>query len=166
MIGNDVVDIIQARSESNWQRKGFLAKIFTLQEQALIQSCDDPETMVWVLWSIKEAAYKAYNRQTCNRGYFPFDIQCSILKQGNNSIKAIVVSRGFKYYTHTTMNDNVIHTIASGDKSKLNLIAEVDRFKIIKINKLPFIKNLETAYIKPASVSHHGRVYKAISEKF
>ena len=33
MIGNDIVDLDLARKESNWKRKGFLDKIFSLQEQ-------------------------------------------------------------------------------------------------------------------------------------
>ena len=31
MIGNDVIDLQQSRQESNWQRKGFLEKLFTQQ---------------------------------------------------------------------------------------------------------------------------------------
>ena len=36
MIGNDIVDLALAQKESNWKRKGFLDKIFTLQEQLFI----------------------------------------------------------------------------------------------------------------------------------
>ena len=37
MIGNDVVDLELAKKESNWQRRGFLSKIFTKNEQRLIR---------------------------------------------------------------------------------------------------------------------------------
>ena len=33
MIGNDIVDLDLARTQSNWQRKGFLDKIFTKKEK-------------------------------------------------------------------------------------------------------------------------------------
>ena len=36
MIGNDIIDLAFARKESNWQRPGFLNKIFTPDEQWLI----------------------------------------------------------------------------------------------------------------------------------
>ena len=36
MIGNDIVDLVQARFQSNWKRKGFVQKIFTQKEQELI----------------------------------------------------------------------------------------------------------------------------------
>jgi phosphopantetheinyl transferase (holo-ACP synthase) len=49
MIGNDVIDILQSRKESNWQRRGFIEKIYTLDEQFLITNAADPETMVWIL---------------------------------------------------------------------------------------------------------------------
>lgn len=62
MIGNDVIDILQTRRESNWRRRGFIAKLFNDEEQLLIEKSTDPESMLWILWSMKEAAYKVYNR--------------------------------------------------------------------------------------------------------
>ena len=47
MIGNDVVDLALAKIESNWQRKGFLNKIFTENEKILIQKSKNQELMVW-----------------------------------------------------------------------------------------------------------------------
>ncbi|WP_332368793.1 hypothetical protein [Spirosoma telluris] len=37
MIGNDIVDLTQAKQESNWQRKGFLHKLFTLMSNSLFR---------------------------------------------------------------------------------------------------------------------------------
>ena len=76
MIGNDIIDLALALKESNWKRKGFLDKIFTKNEQLLILNTQNPEVMVWNLWSRKEAAYKIYNRQTGIRGYFPLQLEC------------------------------------------------------------------------------------------
>ena len=36
MVGNDLVDLQIAKSQSNWRRKGFLEKQFTIKEQQLI----------------------------------------------------------------------------------------------------------------------------------
>ena len=33
MIGNDIVDLNLAKTQSNWQRKGFLERQFTKKEQ-------------------------------------------------------------------------------------------------------------------------------------
>jgi phosphopantetheinyl transferase (holo-ACP synthase) len=74
MIGNDIVDLALARKESNWQRKGFLDKIFTKKEQLQIVTAQNPETMVWNLWSRKEAVYKIYNRETGIRAFIPLEL--------------------------------------------------------------------------------------------
>ena len=47
MIGNDIVDLALAQKESNWKRKGFLDKIFTLQEQLFINLSENQEIEVW-----------------------------------------------------------------------------------------------------------------------
>ena len=63
MIGNDIVDLKLASIQSNWQRKGFLNKVFTKKEQTLILNASNSFEMVWLLWSIKESAYKVYIQQ-------------------------------------------------------------------------------------------------------
>ena len=38
MIGNDIIDLALAKKENNWQRKGFLDKLFTPKEQLQFQN--------------------------------------------------------------------------------------------------------------------------------
>lgn len=71
MIGNDIVDIAIARQTSNWRRPGYLRKVFTDKEQALIHQADDPEQQLWLLWACKEAAYKAWSAEFHQRRYAP-----------------------------------------------------------------------------------------------
>ena len=52
MIGNDIVDLQLAKTESNWQRKGFLDKIFTINEQLIIKNSKNPEITIWNLFNI------------------------------------------------------------------------------------------------------------------
>ena len=42
MIGNDIVDLNLAKTESNWQRKGFLEKQFTDSEINEILNSENP----------------------------------------------------------------------------------------------------------------------------
>jgi len=58
MIGNDIIDIAEAKEKSNWQRKGFFKKIFTKEEQSFILNSNNSELMVWLFWSMKESSYK------------------------------------------------------------------------------------------------------------
>ncbi|RZM18358.1 MAG: 4'-phosphopantetheinyl transferase superfamily protein, partial [Pedobacter sp.] len=53
MIGNDIVDLLQASKDSDWNRKGYLDKIFTEEEQFLIASEMHSSLVVWLLWSMK-----------------------------------------------------------------------------------------------------------------
>ncbi len=105
MIGNDIVDLGLAEHQSNWKRKGWLQKIYTLQEQEYIAASKDPERMVWELWSRKEATYKAHQRSfAIAPKYNPIAFQCDA--------KCMVIIEGVKYYTQTATDSNYIHSIA------------------------------------------------------
>lgn len=163
MIGNDIVDLVLARKESNWQRKGFLDKIFTQKEQLLIANANNPEVMVWNLWSRKEAAYKIYNRQTNIRGYFPLQLECFY----ESEISGFVICNGAIYYTKTKIYDESIYTIAVAEKENLQQITEINsNAKIFKENGIPFIMEKFTEVKKPVSISHHGRFWKGITLGF
>lgn len=71
MIGNDLIDIQLAKSQSNWQRKGFLEKQFADTEIVEILSSENPFLQVWLFWSMKEAAYKCYAKEFQKRFFAP-----------------------------------------------------------------------------------------------
>jgi len=159
MIGNDVVDIIQSRKESDWQRHGFLNKIFTDEEQYTIANYHDPEIMVWMLWSMKEAAYKIYNRQTGIRAYIPKQLICKM----ENSLTGTVNCYGKIYFTKTIVKGNCVYTVATIHKYQLDNICELNNITIIKdTNGLPYVTNKQHERLCPVSVSHHGRYYKIV----
>jgi len=156
MIGNDVVDIIQSRKESNWQRRGFLNKLFTTEEQHLITNHLNNEIMVWRLWSMKEAAYKIYNRQTKIRAFIPMQLLCHI-----EGCYGTVTCNGHIYYTETYIDTDKIYTVATVNKRSLNDVREVEYATIVKdSNDHPFIYNSQKQIFQPVSVTHHGRYSK------
>ncbi len=79
MIGNDVVDLQLAKTQSNWQRKGFLEKQFTEEEQQTILNSENPFLQVWLFWSMKEAAYKCYVQEHQKRFFAPKKFKCKIV---------------------------------------------------------------------------------------
>nr|WP_199002905.1 4'-phosphopantetheinyl transferase superfamily protein [Flavobacterium sp. ASV13] len=163
MIGNDVIDILQSRQESNWQRKGFIQKIFTPEEQLIISKTTNPEIMVWQLWSMKEAAYKIYNQQTTIREYIPQKLICSIASQNDNNATGIVTCFENVYYTKTTLSKNYIHTIAVSILDHLNNVTEIERKSILKDkNGIPYLLTSQNT-IQYVSVSHHGRFEKVVT---
>lgn len=163
MIGNDVIDIQQTRQESNWRRKGFIQKLFTLDEQLLISNATNPEITVWLLWSMKEAAYKIYNRQTKIREYIPQKLVCSIISQNHNTAAGIVTCFGNVYYTKTTLSKDYIHTIAVCISDNLNNVTEIERRSILKDkNGIPYLLTSQNT-VQEVSVSHHGRFEKVVT---
>jgi phosphopantetheinyl transferase (holo-ACP synthase) len=159
VIGNDIVDLALARKESNWQRPGFLDKIFSIEEQFLILNAENPEEMVWNLWSRKEAAYKIYNRETGIRAYIPIQLECIYETKNTGS----VLCNGRIYYTKTKILNDVIHTIAVVKKQYFKNLKAVDkRTTVFKNNGIPFVICNESQQIIPVSISHHGRFSKTI----
>jgi phosphopantetheinyl transferase (holo-ACP synthase) len=160
VIGNDIVDLVLARKESNWKRRGFLDKIFTPKEQLLINNSENPELMVWNLWSRKESAYKIYNRQTGIRAYIPIQLECVY----ENATSGSVLCNGNTYYTQTKISNDCINTVAVTDTSNFKKIFPVNSdLKIRKENGKPFIIDNCGLIITAVSVSHHGRFRECIT---
>lgn len=160
MIGNDIVDIKQSRKESNWRRNGYLDKIFNNEEKFIIKNASNQEVMVWKLWSMKEAAYKIYNRQTGVRGFIPKQLRCELLLDDTD----MVTCNGTVYYTKTTINPDYVYTVAVADKSMLANVNELHDAVIFKDNSgCPYI--FDNKHLIPVSITHHGRFYKTISFK-
>ncbi len=159
MIGNDIVDLDLALKESNWRRKGYLGKIFTVCEQLLILNAKNQQEMVWNLWSRKEAAYKIYNRETGIRGFFPLQLQCDYQSAENGT----VIIHNTVYYTETEVSKEFIHTIAVSKKENFKIIRTLEsRNGVEKRNGIPFLSHSETKS-RPVSISHHGRFEKIIT---
>ncbi|WP_316768921.1 4'-phosphopantetheinyl transferase superfamily protein [Pedobacter frigiditerrae] len=169
MLGNDIVDLDKANTESNWKRKGYLDKLFSSNEQQEILSSSNPETMVWLFWSMKEAAYKIVNRETLERFYSPkkFDVT-------SNGNDGTVTFEGKTFYTKSEIKDNLIHTIAAAKAENLNHIqtaflanaddylsdfnSKSEHFSLEKdANGIPNLVDKTNGKIHFASVSHHGR---------
>lgn len=159
MIGNDIVDLALAKKESNWKRKGFLDKIFTLQEQTYINSSENQEIMIWNLWSRKEAAYKIYNRKTEIRKFNPIQFECFDLDAEIGK----VVFENQLYYTKTEITSKFIYTIGVSEIRYFDKIINLENsVKIEKKNGIPFYIN-DNQFINPISKTNHGEFKKIIS---
>lgn len=108
MIGNDIVDLNLAKTQSNWQRKGFLEKQFTNFEQKEILNSKNPFLQVWLFWSMKEAAYKCYIQEFQKRFFGPKKFSCKII---SNSIGAVQINTE-KYGINYVMSNNYILSTA------------------------------------------------------
>lgn len=161
MIGNDVVDIATARTQSNIWRKGWQEKLFTNSERLYISQSANPEISVWLLWSMKEAAYKAWNRNTGVRAFNPQKLLCNVEDLSAKSAAGKVVIAEQAYSTISTINEGAIYTIAAEDASLFRRIRAISPEDICKDERgLPYIIRDEKHC--QASKSHHGKITKSI----
>lgn len=152
MIGNDVVDLALATTQSNWKRKGYLDKVFTDLEQEFISKSSNPNEMVWSLWSRKEAVYKIIIQKNGKRGYYPKKIECLNADFENG----IVIFENTYFYTKTKVTIDSIHSLAIEKKEDFGRIKVITNFeKLIKINGIPFYELDSKLYA--ATKSHHGQ---------
>lgn len=108
MIGNDIVDLKLAAVESNWQRKGFLDKQFALNEQLEIRNAEDPMRMLWLLWSMKESAYKVHVQQYGQRFFAPKRFECQYMGLSKGEVKI----DGNLYTTTSTISSDYVFSTA------------------------------------------------------
>ncbi|QMW01977.1 4'-phosphopantetheinyl transferase family protein [Spirosoma foliorum] len=127
MIGNDIVDTAQAKRESNWQRRGFLEKLFTTHEQGLILSASNPERLVWTLWSMKESAYKVSVRETGKRAFAPKKLICSITSLSEETVEGTVFYQK-AYQTKSSISPQHIATVAILANTELTFHQEIIQF--------------------------------------
>ncbi|PWV56739.1 4'-phosphopantetheinyl transferase superfamily protein [Chitinophaga sp. S165] len=168
MIGNDIIDLHLARRESNWQRKGFLSKIFTAAEQQMICQATIPSDMVWLLWSCKEAAYKIINRITNNRVYNPVKFNCTLSDEQEDTITGTVLFEACNYPFISYRNNSYIHTVAVSHDVFLNRIDiytgnslpshlfTTGNALVKNQDGVPYLMNCGTYSTIPVSISHHG----------
>jgi phosphopantetheine--protein transferase-like protein len=107
MIGNDIVDLNTIKS--NWKRPRFLNKVFTENEQHIISVSENQHQTVWLLWSMKEAAYKIYVQQLGKTFFNPKKLVCNL----SSSTKGYVSIENTTYYTTAIISKDYIYTIAS-----------------------------------------------------
>ena len=175
MIGNDIIDLSLAKTQSNWQRKGFLEKLFSNDEQQLILEASNSFEMVWRLWSMKEAAYKIYTQHHEIRFFAPKKFECKL----RSAKEGVVCFKGQKFYTSSLINQHYIFTKASLEKeissySEMVPPHEIDNMIKKKLKELTALsvsrieqkksKNGAPSYYykttlltSSCSITHHGR---------
>ena len=184
MIGNDIIDLKLASTQSNWKRKGFLDKIFTKEELSAILSSSNPFQIVWLFWSMKESVYKAYVQKYQKRFFAPKKIKCKLISK----TEGIVVIDDKNYHTNSNIYNDFIFTEAAltsstklisnyvelkntshtyqSEKIYKELKAEVSRNLNILITELQLKKKtlgIPKLYRNnkqlevPFSLSHHGK---------
>lgn len=156
MIGNDIIDIEETRSTTDWEKPRFLQKICSATEQKIIRASDHPFLTVWQFWSMKESAYKVYIQAGGERFFNPSKIECRLSNFEIGEVKIGTMT----LHTTTKINSAYIFTTATVNatpiKSEVFELTAVDQK-----HQSRFMHNqITTDFAK-----HHGLLASALTLK-
>lgn len=114
MIGNDIVDLNEASRSRYWNNQRFLSKVFSTPEIDLILHASNRLHTTWVLWSMKESAYKVHLRKYKKPFFAPLKIACEFDPDGTGKI----IIDNAVYTANTIVRKDLIYTVAVTDPSK------------------------------------------------
>lgn len=115
MIGNDIIDLKEVSESSRTRRQRFLNKVFTIDEQAFLLTQNDINGSIWLLWSMKESAWKAHYRNSSIRLFSPKLMQCKAqyCSIEGDFVSGIVSVEKKQYQTFSLWKNDLIHTTAN-----------------------------------------------------
>lgn len=181
MIGNDIIDLKLA-AERDPLRPRFMDKVFTEGEQEIIFLNEKPVNQAWLLWAMKESAYKAHQRRfSLPRNFNPLAPQCKIFSLTPTSVLGEVQIGNDNYKAFGELNTNFIlsnatalpenqkvewENIWGSEDLKKRLLLKISAsygwdIKTIGIEKdknfIPVITHRNRPVPIPFSLSHHGK---------
>ncbi len=162
MIGNDIIDLQVVRSESIVLQQRRLDKICTLAEQRYIRQAENPWQAFWLIWTRKEACYKAFQRNNYIHSICPHQIENQIDPAG--ILSETICFRGKQFFVQTAIDGSKIHSICTSTPERLKDIHVLDDllellylFDFKKdTNGLPFLQTKNNHRLIPVSKSSHG----------
>ncbi len=114
MIGNDIIDLKISLGKNNWKRKGFINKLFSEEEQDWILNSRNQELTIWLLWAMKESAYKAHQRRfELPRSFNPKAYRCEIIEDKIASVSGKVSIDKNSYLTKASISKEYIYCYAT-----------------------------------------------------
>nr|WP_157717097.1 4'-phosphopantetheinyl transferase superfamily protein [Formosa sp. Hel1_31_208] len=98
----------------DWRRPRFFDKVFTQKEQALILTSENQHQMVWLLWSMKEAAYKVHVQQFGEVFFNPKRLVCNLISEEKGDVRI----DSNHYDARSTITEDYVYTIAQPESCK------------------------------------------------
>jgi len=166
VIGNDIVDLRLAAKASNIFRRGYLQKICSSKEVKYIETADESYLAFWRIWTMKESAYKAFQRLHKFEPIFnPFAFDCdpqdskhgNVLFQGE-SVSTLSIFNEFYMYSEVFSPDCQQRFFGSTSaflmylKNRLSL-KEMPHFEKSKLG-VPYLYTTQRNF--NVSKTHHG----------
>jgi phosphopantetheinyl transferase (holo-ACP synthase) len=121
MIGNDVVDLADPDADPGRLHPRFDGRVFHPSERALIAASAQPGRTRWILWALKESAYKAARKQEPTTVFSPLRFVVSL----RDAASAIVCVGGRRFRASISSRPGYVHAVAwqDGDPPAVTRIA-------------------------------------------
>ncbi|MCG9972355.1 4'-phosphopantetheinyl transferase family protein [Christiangramia crocea] len=174
MIGNDIIDLKVSLPERKSENSRFMDKVFSKKERSFIENSEDGEMILWLMWSMKEAAYKAHQRNFgLSRALNPLSFSCALnLSERSATVLCdrhiySIVSEVKSQYIHSyTCREAVFQKVfVKPGMNKEHLLEEIGAVvnlhgTALHIEKdsegIPSLSFHNSTKKLPFSLSHHG----------
>ena len=161
MIGNDIVDLNEASKSRHWPSPRFISKVFTACERDLILHSSNPFHTTWVLWSMKEGAYKVHLRKFRKPFFSPVKIKCQIEPDGAGK----VIIGGITYTTNTLIKEDYIYSVVMTDSTR-DYIGNIHRVLDISYTNLHNKCYQDVIEMSSSQLNEHGRTKEIKKDEF
>jgi phosphopantetheinyl transferase (holo-ACP synthase) len=170
-LGNDIVNISIERSKFKHLEQKFMHRVFTTNEQLMIQKSTNPIVTTWMIWAGKEAAFKACQKTNLNLIFshrkfeIIFDIETFNLQFLLNTANTTYQFSGTIKHQDNNLNatwlisEHLIHCIAILDKHKKFNDLKINDLDLNQIKSKIFPINSENYATESLETKHFAKQY-------
>lgn len=108
MLGDDVVDLLDAEAAAGATHPRFDRRVFTDAERARLERSREPQRLRWTLWAAKESCFKAVRRLDPSVIFAP----ARFLVHLEGARRATVVHDGQRFGVAIELHDGLVHAVA------------------------------------------------------
>jgi hypothetical protein len=129
MVGNDVVDLADPESSREARHARFDRRVFAPEEARLLPTDPADSPRRWILWSAKEAAYKAARRESVEIAFSParfvVDLDYSLCGSVRYGIR--------RWPVRIQIDGDCVHAVVSGSGSFAGILSGVCRLNAAEL---------------------------------
>jgi phosphopantetheinyl transferase (holo-ACP synthase) len=123
MLGNDIVDLADPETSCGGQHPRFDRRVFTMYERAALSRSPDPTRARWILWAVKESAFKGLRRAQPETVFSPARFAVAL----DSQLQGSVTYRDKRYRATVEMDRDCVHAIVSDDRAPDSMLWESRR---------------------------------------
>jgi len=119
MIGNDVVDLSDPETSRDACHPGFDRRVFKSEETRSLATDHSDLRMRWILWSAKEAAYKAARREAVAAFFSPARFVVDL----DRALRGSVRYEDCRWSVRVEIHADCVHAVVSDDESFTGILS-------------------------------------------